>query len=67
MRKRAPRSAAANTITAASSQVVANNISRQMIPTKTKAGGVSANSGSKSANRLERRAIAKASKPKPSQ
>ena len=37
--------------TAASSQLVANSTSRQMIPTKTKAGGVSASSGSNSASR----------------
>ena len=40
-------SAVANTIAAASNQVVANSTSRQMIPTKTKAGGVSASSGSR--------------------
>jgi len=36
----------AKAIAAASSQVVANSMSRQMIPTKTKAGGISASSGS---------------------
>ena len=38
-----------------------------MIPTKTKAGGSSANSGSNSASRVPRRASANASRPKASQ
>ena len=67
IRTRAPRSTTANAVAAASSQVVANSTSRQIIPTKTKAGGSSANNGSNNAKRRERRATANASRPKPNQ
>src|SRR5882672_3104951 len=66
-RSGASRSAAAKTIAAASNQEIANSTSRQMIPTRTKAGGSSANSASTNATRVERRATANARRPKPSQ
>ena len=52
---------------AASNQQVANNTSRQMIPTKTNAGGISARNGSNSATRFARAASANEARPKPSQ
>ena len=51
-------------MTAASSQAVANSMSRQIMPTKTKAGGVSARMGTSAASQTDRRAIVNASKPK---
>ena len=44
-----------------------NKTSRQMIPAKTKAGGVNASSGSSTASKTVRRASANASAPKASQ
>ena len=61
------RSAAAKAVVAASSHVVANSTSRQIIPTKTKAGGIKANSGTNRAIARERGAIASASTPKAAQ
>jgi hypothetical protein len=52
---------------AASSQQVANNTSRQMIPTNANAGGMRAKIGSNSALRLARIARTNESRPKPSQ
>ena len=61
------RSATASVIAAASSQATANNTSRQIMPTNTNAGGVSAMSGVASASHAERRAAVSASRPKPAQ
>ena len=46
---------------------MANKTSRQMMPTKTKAGGDSASNGSKSASQEERRATVNATTAKVSQ
>jgi hypothetical protein len=62
-----PQPAAAKAMTAASSQDVANSMSRQMMPTKTNAGGASARMGTSAANQTDRRAIVNASTPKPTQ
>ena len=66
-RSLALRSATAKASAAANSHDVANSTSRQMMPTKTKAGGDSASNSSTTASQIERRASVNASRPKASQ
>ena len=60
-------SAAAKAIVPASSHVTANSTSRQMMPTKTKAGGTSTKIGNSSAGQIESGASVNANIPKASQ
>ena len=53
-------------MTAASSQVVAKSMSRQIMPTKAKAGGANARMSARTAAEPDRRANVNASRPKAS-
>jgi hypothetical protein len=66
-RRRASRSASAKASTAATSQMTANRTSRQIMPTRKNAGGVSARNTVARPSQSERRAAMSASVPKPSQ